>query len=156
MLTRHKGVRALVATISIAASMLIVQAALPGAAQARCNGVGKEITSTLIINGAVAVSEVPVSGTCNGNDYYQANFRSHYAGWRASVWLERDGWVGHWGPYGTAWQYYHFNDKQTPVPGAAAMHLCLDNGSTWYCGWGSNYNVGGGVNHAFTGLNHGF
>lgn len=150
------SVRALVATLSLVASMAVAQAALPGVAQARCKGAGNEITSTLVINGVVAVSEVPVAGTCNDNEYYQANFRSHYAGWRASVWLERDGWVGHWGPYGTAWQYYHFNDKSSPIPGTAAMHLCLDNGTTWYCGWGSSYNVGNGVNHNITGINYGY
>lgn len=150
-----RRLRAIMAAAGLIASIAVVQAALPGVAQARCQG-ASEITSTLVINGVVAVSEVPVAGTCNDNEYYQANFRSHYAGWRASVWLERDGWVGHWGPYGTAWQYYHFNDKDTPLPGTAAMHLCLDDGTTWYCGWGSSYSVGSGVDHDITGVNYGY
>jgi hypothetical protein len=152
----RNSLRAIIATVGLMASMAVVQATLPGIAQARCKGVGNEITSTLIINGVVAVSEVPVTGTCNDNAYYQANFRSHHAGWRASVWLERNGWVGHWGPYGTDWQYYNFNDKDTPIPGTASIHLCLDNGTTWYCGWGSDYTLSNGPNHNITGVNYGF
>ena len=151
-----RTLRALIATLGLMASLVAVQAVLPGTAHARCNGAGNEITSTLIIGGATAVSETPFAGTCQGNHYYQSNIRSHYAGWRASVWLDNNGWVGHFGPYGTAWEYFDFNDGASPVPGSAAMHFCLDNGSTWYCGWGSNYNVGTGVNHAIYGTNSGF
>lgn len=156
MLNRHRSFRAVIATMSLIGSMLLVQAIAPGAAHARCDGVGDDITSTLNINGVIAVSEVPVVGTCNDNNFYQASFRSHYAGWRASVWLERDGWVGHFGPYGTAWQPYQFNDGSSAIPGTALIHLCLDNGVTWYCGWGNTYNVGNGVNHNITGINFGF
>jgi len=157
VLNRKGSLRAVIATMSLISSMLLAQAIAPGAAHARCDGVGNEITSTLIINGVIAVSEVPVAGTCNENNFYQAEFRSHHAGWRASVWLDRNGWVGRFGPYGTAWHSYQFNDGDTPLPGSALMHLCLDNGSTWYCGWGSSYEITNGVNHTVTtGINFGF
>jgi len=156
VLNRYRSLRAVIAMMSLIGSMLAVQAALPGAAHARCSGADNELTSTLVINGVVAVSEVPLTGTCNENNLHRANFRSHYAGWRASVWLERNGWVGYYGPYGTAWDDYEFNDSSSAIPGTAAMHLCLDNGTTWYCGWSSSYNVGNSVNHALTGVNYGF
>ncbi|WP_246002271.1 hypothetical protein [Allorhizocola rhizosphaerae] len=150
------GIRAVIAALSLIGSMLVVQATLPGVAQARCKGADNEITSHLIINEIIAVSEVPVTGTCNENHYYQANFRSHYTGWRASVWVENNGWVGYYGPFGTAWDSYSFNDGASAIPGTAAIHLCLDNGTTWYCGWGDDYNVGNAVNHNIYGTNYGF
>jgi hypothetical protein len=156
MLNRRRGLRAVIATMGLIGSILVVQATLQGAAHARCSGPDNEITSTLIINGSVAVSEVPVTGTCNGNHFYQANYRSHYAGWRASVWLENNGWVGRFGNYNTAWYYYQLNDGGSAIPGTAAIHLCLDDGTTWYCGWGDDYNVGNAVNHNLYGTNYGF
>ncbi|MFC7549412.1 hypothetical protein [Plantactinospora sp. GCM10030261] len=149
-------VRAIIATLGLLGATLAVQATFPGAAQARCDGVGDEISSTLIIGGAVAVRETPLAGTCNDNYLYQGVFNSTYVGWRASVWYEKDGWQSRFGPYGTAETSYSYSDGATPVPGAAAMHFCLDNGTTWYCGWGANYTVGTGVSHSYTGLNHGF
>ncbi len=155
MLKGRKGVRAVIAAMSLIGSMLVVQAAMPGAAQARCKG-DTQILSTLNINGVVAVSETPVDETCNENNLYQGIFRSHYTTWRASVWIENNGWVGYYGPYGNTWDIYSFNDGDSAVPGSAAIHLCLDNGSIWYCGWGDSYNVGNAVNHAITGVNYGF
>jgi hypothetical protein len=139
--------------MSLIGSMLLVQQVAPGAAHARCDGVGDEITSTLIIGGVVAVSEQPITGTCNDNNLYQGRFRSHYSGWRASVWTAGQTWTGFAGPYGTAWESYAFNDGE----GIDVMHLCLDNGTTWYCGWGTYYEITNSVNHGVTtGINYGF
>ncbi|WP_026269759.1 hypothetical protein [Salinispora arenicola] len=153
---RQTKVRAITAMLGLLGATFASLAVAPSAAQARCAGVGTSITSTLNIGSAVAVRETPVAGTCNDNNYYQGTFQSNYAGWRASVWFERDGWQSRFGPYGTAVQYYSYSDTSTPVPGATAMHFCLDNGVTWYCGWGNNYIIAAGVTHNFTGLNHGF
>jgi hypothetical protein len=144
--------------MSLIGAMFVVQVILPGAAQARCDGPDNEITSHLRgIDGVVYVTEVPVTGTCNENHYYQANYKSEFDGWRASVWLyNNNGWVGRFGKYNTAWYYYQFNDGGSPTPGSAAIHLCLDNGSTWYCGWGYDYSVGNAVDHSIYGTNHGF
>jgi len=155
VLKGRRGARAVIAALSLIGSMLVVQATMPGAAQARCKG-DTQILSTLNINGVVAVSETPIDGTCNGNHYYQGMFRSHYSTWRASVWIENNGWNGYYGPVGTAWDIYNFDDGGSAIPGTAAIHLCLDNGSTWYCGWGDDYNVGNAVNHNITGVNYGF
>jgi hypothetical protein len=157
VLNRHMSLRAAIAAMSLISSLLLAQVIAPGAAHARCDDVNDEITSTLIINGVIAVSEVPVTGTCNDNNFYQANFRSHYAGWRASVWTAGQSWTGFFGPYGTGWQHYQFSDAGGAIPGADVMHFCLDNGVTWYCGWGASYEISNGVNHGVTtGINFGY
>ena len=52
--------------------------------------------------------------------------------------------------------FFSMNYNNTPVEGATLMHFCLDNGTTWYCGWGNNYTIADGVTHNFDGINHGF
>jgi hypothetical protein len=148
--------RAVIAAMSLIASLVLIQVALPGTAHARCNGVNTEATVNLVILGETVASENPIAGTCNNNNYYQGGYKSQRSGWRASVWIERNGWIGFFGPYGTALQAYEFHDNSTAVPGSVAMHLCLDNGTTWYCGVNANINVGGAVNHSITVINHGF
>jgi hypothetical protein len=155
MRNKRSSLRVVIAAMSLIASMVVIQAAMPGTAHARCNGASNEPTN-LVVLGQTAVSENPVAGTCNNNNYYQGAFRSHRSGWRASVWIERNGWIGFYGPYGTALEAYDFNDNSTSVPGSVGMHLCLDNGTLWYCGVNTNLNVGNAVNHSVFVTNHGF
>src|SRR5262245_14105969 len=90
----RRGLRAIIAAMSLIGAILVVQVTQPGAAQARCDGPGNEITSHLRgVDGVVYVTEVPVTGSCNENHYYQANYKSEFDGWRASVWLYNNGWV---------------------------------------------------------------
>ena len=151
----HRGLRAVIAAMSLIGSLVLIQVAVPGTAHARCNGATEAQVNLVILNQTVA-SENPIAGTCNDNNYYQGGYRSHRDDWRASVWIERNGWIGFFGPYGTALQAYDFHDNSTAVPGSVAMHLCLDDGTTWYCGVNANINVGGGVNHSSFVTNHGF
>lgn len=120
---------------------------------ARCNGSGNPITSHLIVNGTVYVTEVPVGGSCNGNNAYQGHFRSSYNGWRASVWIQNNGsWKGWFGARDTNWHYYSYHDNNSN----SFIHLCLDNGWYYYCGWGSNWRGGSFVDHTYYGTNRGF
>jgi hypothetical protein len=129
---------------------------LPSAAEARCNGAGSRITSTLIIGGVTYVSETPVSGTCNSNGTYQATFRATQSGFRASVWIQNNGqWVGYFGQsYTTAAYSYSYRDANS----RSLISLCIDNGVNTWCGWGSNYAVSSypTFNVFYNGVNHGF
>jgi hypothetical protein len=143
---------AFAAIIIVAPAIFLVQSAiLPGVAEARCAGVHNPITSTLEPGGVTYVSETPDTGTCNNNNTYQAFFRSHFAGWRATVWIQNNNvWSGWGGNYNTSWYYYSYGDNNSH----SLIHLCLDNGSQWYCGWGRSYAPF--FTHAYNGVNHGF
>lgn len=121
-------------------------------AQPRCIG-SSRATSTLVVRNLEYVIEQPRVGTCNGNNAYTADFRSLYAGWRASVWIQNNGaWTPFFGGFNTAWNPYSYNDNNSN----SAIHLCLDNGSTVYCGWGANWIMGNHYSHAYYGTNYGF
>ncbi len=122
-------------------------------AQARCNGNRNPVTSHLVVSGTVYVTEVPAAGSCNANNTYQGYFRSSFNGWRASAWIQNNGsWTGWYGGFNTNWYYYSYQDNNSN----SYIHLCLDNGSYYYCGWGSNWSGNFYPNHTHYGLNHGF
>ncbi|MEV0130584.1 hypothetical protein AB0H83_19240 [Dactylosporangium sp. NPDC050688] len=85
----------------------------PPAPHAACVS-GNEATHSLIVEGTVYVVEDPVNGTCNGNDYYQSNFRSLFPGWRASVHIQNNGlWTGHYGGYDTNTYFLSYEDNNS-------------------------------------------
>jgi len=135
---------------------LLVSVALPGVAEARCVG-STPVTSTLIVSGSTVVSETPASGTCNGNNEYGATFRSHTAGWRATVWIQNGGiWREFPGHYDTATYSYSYVDDNSH----SLMSLCLDHVTVYICGWGTNYVITSlpqaSVLNAYNGVNSGF
>jgi hypothetical protein len=127
----------------------------PAAAQARCAGVNVLTNSTLNVGGSVYVNETPVAGTCDNNNFYASAVKSSFSGWRASAWIQNGGvWTGYLGQYNntTAYSYQYPHS-----PSYSYIELCLDNGSTWYCGWGSAYAVTtGGPDHTNYGINTGY
>jgi hypothetical protein len=72
MLDRRRRLAARFLAIGLLAAMLFTadSLSLPSPAEARCTGVGNPVRSTFSYGGGVAVSETPVSGTCNGNQLY--------------------------------------------------------------------------------------
>ncbi len=129
------------ASLVVPLLFIVISVAVPGIADARCDGKDKSVTSTLILDGAVVVSETPATRTCNLNQFYDATFRSHVLGWRASVWI-RDyiRWSGHGGSYSSlgdfSYSYTDINSNSNSI-----MVLCLDDRSVGYCGWGSNVDL---------------
>ncbi|MDG6106424.1 hypothetical protein Daura_27310 [Dactylosporangium aurantiacum] len=150
MIGRHR-VRALTATLGLLATTALALV-VPGTAHAGCVA-GTEFTHSLTVNGTVYVTENPVNGTCNDNNYYQTYFTSQFAGWRASEHIQNDGeWESHYGGYDTNSYYLSYTDNNSH----SLITLCLDNGSVWYCGWGSNYTYTSGFDHTYSGVNTGF
>jgi hypothetical protein len=157
MFARNRAGRAAAVVGLLAPLVFLAQAVtLPSAAQARCAGVGVAVTSTLMFGSTLEVSETPASGTCNNNGTYQGSFRSHNpTGARASVWIQNGGvWTGYLGNYDLNTYTYSFFDANSH----SLMNICLDNGTTTWCGWGSNVAVGGVPNyvHTYTGVVSGF
>lgn len=145
------AIRAITMTLGLLAATAL-SLVVPGTAHANCSG-ASEFTGSLVVNGTVYVTENPVNGTCNGNGYYQSYFQSQFAGWRASQHEQNNGnWTGHYGGYNTTPTYMDFRDNNSH----SLITLCLDNGTTWYCGWGSSYRVTSGFDHTYSGLNAGF
>ena len=143
-----RAVSRLALTLLVASLSVI---AIPEAAQARCVGQGGRTTSTLVVSGLVYVTEVPREGTCNRNNHYSAQYRSEHSGWRASVWIQNGGsWSGYYGNYGTGWQSYEYHDNNSH----SYIHLCLDNGTIFICGWGHSFT--NGFSHAHYGENTGY
>jgi hypothetical protein len=124
------------AGLLLPASFLVISVAVPGIAEARCDG-SKAVTSTMTFAGDILVSETPASRTCNGNNFYDASFRSHIAGWRASVWIRNNThWVAYLGGYNDTVTYtYSYNDDNSH----SIIVLCLDDRFTGLCGWGPNF-----------------
>ena len=149
MQSRPKRLLAMAALMGLVMPVLFVM--LSGTAEARCAGVNHEVTSTLEVNGTTFVLERPISGTCNNNNLYQGLFTSTRTGWRASVWIQNGGiWTGYLGGYDRQVYSYAYRDDNSH----SYMSLCLDNGSTYYCGWGQNWVLG--FSHAYYGVNYGF
>jgi hypothetical protein len=158
-------VRAIIGTVVLLTSVVFVVQATTGAgvASARCAGVNNPTTSTLAPNGIIYVSETPATGTCNNNNIYAATFRSHFDGWRASVWIQNGGiWTPYFGGYNTVSVNYRYTDDNSH----SYMSLCLDNfaqngatGTYVYCGWGGTYDFRTDayfdVTYAY-GVNYGF
>ena len=91
--------------------------------------------------------------TSDLGNYFQTNFRSNYAGWRASVHVKNGvDWVDFWGLYDTNWYYLSYTDYNSH----SLIVLCLDNGKTYWCGWGANAVSGSGVQHTYSGTNDGY
>ncbi|GAA3238810.1 hypothetical protein ACFO1B_10065 [Dactylosporangium siamense] len=153
MIRRRIRVRAVTVTLGLLAAAAI-SLATPGAAHAVCSA-GTELTNTLVVNGTVYVTENPVNGTCNGNDYYQTNYTSAFAGWRASVHVQNNGvWEGHYGGYDTNTYYLDYTDNNSN----SLITLCLNNAAetAWYCGFGSSYTYTSDFSHQYAGRNSGF
>jgi hypothetical protein len=119
------------------AAFVAVSVATPGIASARCAGVGNEIRSTLIVGGQEWVAERPDSGTCNGNNTYNGHFAAKIAGVRASVWIQNGGvWTAHLGSgYNMLNNNYSYSDNNSN----SLMALCVDDGVTTVCGWGTTW-----------------
>jgi hypothetical protein len=58
----------------------------------------------------------------------------------------------HYGGYDTTPYYLTYTDNNSN----SLITLCLDNGVTWYCGWGSGNTVTGSFSHQYAGRNSGF
>lgn len=145
--------RVVSAALALLASTALSVAVLPGTAHANCSG-GSEVNGDFVIGSTTWATESPVTGTCNGNSYYQTWFRSSYSGWRASVHISNDGkWEHHYGAYDTDWIYFDFTDNNSH----SLINICIDDSVDWYCGWGTNnFTVGkawsGAINHTMTGF----
>ena len=72
MLDRLRRLTARFLAVGLLAATLFTVDSLtsPSPAEARCTGVGNPVRSTFTYVNNVAVSETPVSGTCNGNQLY--------------------------------------------------------------------------------------
>lgn len=155
MMIRSRLARLVGTLVATTALMFSVQAvAVPGVAGASCIG-GSEFTFYLTVNSTNFVTESPVSGTCNGNDYYQGRFNSVSANWRPSVLIQNNGvWVHYWGGYSTISYLYSFRDTNSN----SLITLCMDNGATTYCGWGVSYKSAAypTFDHTFWGSHQGF
>jgi hypothetical protein len=155
MFSKSMRLRSIVAAAALVASMVATQVAFSPAAQARCNGSGaaNEITSRLIVAGVTYVTEVPVAGTCNGNNLYRADFRANVAGWRATAYSQNNGnWSSSSGAYDTNWVSMTLTDNNSN----ALIMLCADDGTTWYCGYNTTAVVSTGPSFTFTATNTGF
>jgi len=108
----------------------------PGTAHANCSG-STEVTGELIIFGSTYATETPVTGTCNGNSYYQTELQSSYSTWRTSFHVQNNGfWVHYYAAgYDTNVYPMNFTDNNSH----SEVNLCVDNGVDWYCGWGTRY-----------------
>ena len=101
------------------------------------------------------MTENPVNGTCNGNNFYQTYFSSPFPGWRASVHFQNNGrWQSHYGGYDTNSYYASYEDDNSH----SLITLCLDHGIglTWYCGFGGSYTIVTDFDHTYAGLSTGF
>lgn len=154
MPNRPKCFRAIITVLGLLASVVAVQAALQGTAQARC--VGGTVITTTLNNGEPVAYERPIRGTCDGNGFYAFQFRSDAVGWRASVWRQDNNgnWHGYFGGYDLDWHSDNYTDSNS----WANMHLCLNHISNgnWWCGVGDNVVFTNGVNHTFVLPNTGF
>jgi hypothetical protein len=149
--TGHVRTRAISAIIGLLAAFTLTMVAFPGAAQARCNG-ASELTN-LFNAPAGSVTENPVNGTCNGNDFYQSDFSSSANGWRASIHIQNNGlWSGWYGGYDTNTYHMEYRDDNSN----SLIHMCLDNGFTFYCGQGNTYDTDVVVTHTYYAFNTGF
>jgi hypothetical protein len=150
-MTRTTRIQAISATIGLLASVGLSLVAFPGAAQARCNG-GTELTN--YFNTPVgSVSENPVTGTCNGNNFYASDYGSTVNGWRASIHIQNNGlWSSWYGGYDTNSYHMEYRDNNSN----SLIHMCLDDAVTFYCGQGNTYVISGGVTHTLAATNTGF
>ena len=143
--------RAISATIGLLAAFTLTMVAFPSAAPARCNG-ASELTNLFISPGGT-VTENPVNGTCNGNGFYQSDFSSSANGWRASIHIQNNGlWSGWYGGYDTNSYHMEYRDNNSN----SLIHMCLDNGFTFYCGQGFSFNQDTRVTHTIYASNTGF
>jgi hypothetical protein len=135
MLGLRTRMRAVAATVALLASVVLSLALSPGTAHANCSG-ATEVNGQLYVFGIVYATEEPVAGTCNSNSYYQTYMQSSYLTWRTSFHVQNNGvWAHYYGGYDTARYYVDFTDNNSH----SAVNLCIDNGTDWYCGWGSQY-----------------
>jgi hypothetical protein len=143
--------RAISATIGLLAAFTLTMVAFPGAAQARCNG-ASELTN-LFITSDGTVTENPVNGTCNGNDFYASDYSSDTNGWRASIHIQNNGlWSSWYGGYDTNTYHLEYRDNNSN----SLIHMCLDNGFTFHCGQGTTYVTDTVVTHTISASNTGF
>lgn len=69
---RRPGWRAVLAVLALTGAPTLVTVSTAAPAQARCNGVNTPVTMVLRNSaGQTIAREIPTSGTCNGNKYYQ-------------------------------------------------------------------------------------
>src|SRR5947209_3833541 len=88
----HRTTRicAVAAALALFASVVLSLALSPGTAHANCSGTTAS-NGTLSIFGVVYATETPVTGTCNGNSYYQTDMQSSYLTWRTSFHVQNNG-----------------------------------------------------------------
>ncbi|MFI6427303.1 hypothetical protein [Promicromonospora sp. NPDC050880] len=122
-------------------------------AEARCNGAGNGITSTMSYNGVERAREIPNSGTCNSDGEYHATLKDSYSDGNTV----RFRWDGNGdGNYTTeASTGTSVGFVATDNTSAAYEQLCMvTETGTPYCGFGSNSARGWG--NGGRGLNTGF
>jgi hypothetical protein len=60
------------------------------------------------------VTENPVNGTCDGNDFYASDFSSDTNGWRASPHIQNNGlWSSWYGGYDTNTYHMEYRDNNS-------------------------------------------
>lgn len=140
----------------VATAMLVLAAAAvhiaaaPGEAQARCDG-HTEVKSRIFGSaGRVLAEEWPKAGSCNSNNTYTGQFISRWSGWKAYLWYQNSGvWRGWSCDWQIACEYSYTDDNYHSY-----IHLCVSNGSEWYCGWGTE--VYHRLTHEAYGVNWGY
>lgn len=126
----------------------------PGTAQARCVGQGNEIVSEFFVWTVRLAVDIPLPGTCNGNNAYQGFLvDTHADGGEVAV-LAQDIPNGAWLQVArhheavNVWVPYSFTDRNGNSH--ANVKLCSNTGigEPLVCGWGHELN-GHGDNFGF-------
>jgi hypothetical protein len=147
MINRRRRLAARFLAIGLLAATLFAVDSLasPSPAEARCTGVGNEVRSTFSYGGGVAVSETPVTGTCNGNSLYTAVVKDTRAdGYCVRVEFFETGYPFWFSPAGSYVCGYgntsSFEFRETNDNSRAYERLCLspqDDFDNKICGWGT-------------------
>jgi hypothetical protein len=156
MLARSKGLRVLIATLGLIGTVSAGLLMSPGAAQAHCSGTGAANTHTMDLwfDGELYARETPNSGTCNLSNWYNTRVYSFKTGWRASLWIQNNGfWIPYYGSslYTPTVFQVDFQDTNSHT----LIHLCVnDLYDNWRCGWDGLVTSGAhDVTHDYYGTN---
>lgn len=144
-------VRAFAAALAMAGGLAV--GILPAtAAHAECDGTTGYV-GQLIVAGEVWASETPRPTTCNENNTYTTDVRSHKPGWRARLlWMNSGLWSSSTGPFSLSSFQVAFTDTNHN----SALALCVDDGDTYYCGWRTLVTVSDRVTYTYSGITNGF
>ncbi|WP_238012399.1 hypothetical protein KZZ52_21690 [Dactylosporangium sp. AC04546] len=160
MTIRSRGLRAALATMSLAATMIVVQAGFAGTAHARCIDVNRPEVGRITVAGVTYATATPRTNTCNNNNTETTDFQANEPGWRATYRWQNNGlWSSSSGGYNQSVNTAVFSDNNSH----SLVLLCADNEGTvpagtpptYYCGW-YDVAVSTSVNYTFAVVSEGF